>query len=71
MKLLASTTATNTDPALRAGALQGSEEISKAMVTPASIRAAITIVAATPILIVYPFLQKYFVIGLNVGSVKE
>jgi putative aldouronate transport system permease protein len=40
-------------------------------VTPQSIRAAITIVAAVPILILYPFLQKYFVVGINVGSVKE
>ncbi len=40
-------------------------------VTPQSIRAAITVVAAVPILLVYPFLQKYFVVGLNVGSVKE
>ena len=40
-------------------------------VTPQSIRAASTIVAALPILMVYPFLQKYFVVGLNVGSVKE
>ena len=30
-------------------------------VTPTSIRAAVTIVASVPILIVYPFLQKYFV----------
>lgn len=35
------------------------------MVTPVSIRAAITIVAALPILVVYPFLQKYFVHGLQ------
>jgi len=41
------------------------------MVTPMSIRAAITVIAATPILFVYPFLQRYFVIGLNVGGVKE
>jgi putative aldouronate transport system permease protein len=41
------------------------------VVTPVSIRAAITVVAALPILIVYPFMQKYFVIGLNVGGVKE
>lgn len=40
-------------------------------VTPQSIRAASTVVAALPILMVYPFLQKYFVVGLNVGSVKE
>lgn len=40
-------------------------------VTPVSIRAATTIVAAVPILIVYPFLQKYFVTGMTVGSVKE
>jgi len=41
------------------------------MVTPMSIRAAITVVAAAPILLVYPFMQRYFVVGLNVGSVKE
>ncbi|MDR0502498.1 MAG: carbohydrate ABC transporter permease [Treponema sp.] len=41
------------------------------MVTPMSIRAAITVVAAMPILFVYPFMQRYFVVGLNVGGVKE
>ena len=41
------------------------------MVTPMSIRAAITVVAAAPILIVYPFMQRYFVVGLSVGGVKE
>ena len=39
-------------------------------VTPIAIRSAITIVAAVPILCVYPFLQKYFVKGVHVGSVK-
>jgi putative aldouronate transport system permease protein len=39
-------------------------------VTPNSLRAAMTIVATVPILIVYPFLQKYFV-TVNIGSVKE
>ncbi|MDF2987340.1 MAG: ytcP3 [Eubacterium sp.] len=39
--------------------------------TPQSIRAAITVVAAVPILVVYPFLQKYFVNGLALGGVKE
>ncbi|WP_051585738.1 carbohydrate ABC transporter permease [Caldanaerobius polysaccharolyticus] len=39
-------------------------------VTPESIRAAMTIVAITPILFVYPFLQKYFVKGLTIGGVK-
>jgi len=41
------------------------------MVTPMSIRAAITVVAAAPILAIYPFMQRYFVVGLNVGGVKE
>jgi len=40
------------------------------MVTPNSLRAAMTIVATVPILVVYPFLQKYFV-TVNIGSVKE
>lgn len=46
-------------------------EAAAAQITPVSIRAAITIVAAVPILIVYPFLQKYFVAGMTLGSVKE
>jgi len=41
------------------------------VVTPLSIRAAITVVASAPILLVYPFMQRYFVVGLNVGGVKE
>jgi putative aldouronate transport system permease protein len=41
------------------------------MVTPVSIRAAITVIAAAPILLIYPFMQRYFVTGLNIGSVKE
>jgi putative aldouronate transport system permease protein len=40
-------------------------------VSPLSVRMAITIVATVPILIVYPFLQKYFVGGMTVGAVKD
>jgi putative aldouronate transport system permease protein len=40
-------------------------------VTPQALRAAITMVTAVPILIVYPFLQRYFVVGLTIGGVKE
>ena len=39
--------------------------------TPVTIRCAITVIAAVPIIIVYPFLQKYFVTGISRGSVKE
>jgi putative aldouronate transport system permease protein len=39
-------------------------------VTPTSIRATMTIVASLPIIMVYPFLQKYFVKGLTLGGVK-
>jgi putative aldouronate transport system permease protein len=41
------------------------------MVTPASIRAAITVIAAAPIILIYPFMQRHFVVGLNIGGVKE
>jgi len=53
------------------GAMGMSQNLAGNMVTPVSIRAAVTVVAALPILVVYPFLQRYFVTGLNVGSIKE
>ena len=39
-------------------------------VTSASVRMATTIITALPIMAVYPFLQKYFVKGIMVGSLK-
>lgn len=39
-------------------------------VSPQSIRMAVTIVVTTPILLVYPFVQKYFVTGVTLGAVK-
>lgn len=42
----------------------------KNMITPTSIRAAMTMIASIPIILVYPFLQKYFVKGMMVGGVK-
>ncbi len=40
-------------------------------VSPESIKMAITIVVTVPILLVYPFLQKYFVKGMTLGAVKS
>ncbi len=37
---------------------------------PLTFRAATTIVVTVPILIVYPFLQKYFIGGITIGAVK-
>ncbi len=40
-------------------------------VSPESIKMAITIIVTVPILLVYPFLQKYFVKGMTLGAVKS
>ena len=40
-------------------------------VNPTTISNAATIVAILPFMIIYPFCQKYFVQGVNVGAVKE
>ena len=53
------------------GIMGMAQNMASSMVTPVSIRAAVTVVAALPILFVYPFLQRYFITGINVGSVKE
>lgn len=39
-------------------------------ITPDSIRMAATMVTTIPIIMVYPFIQKYFVKGIMLGSVK-
>lgn len=41
------------------------------VVSPEGIRMATIIVATVPILLIYPFLQKYFIKGATLGSVKE
>jgi putative aldouronate transport system permease protein len=41
------------------------------LIDPASLRAAQIIITTLPIVIVYPFLQKHFIKGVLIGSVKE
>jgi putative aldouronate transport system permease protein len=40
------------------------------MVTP-NVRMAGIVIAILPLVILYPFMQKYFVQGITLGSVKE
>ena len=42
-----------------------------AKVTSMSLKMAIVVIGTAPILITYPFLQKYFVKGVLIGSIKE
>lgn len=41
-----------------------------AVLTPFTIRMTITMVVTLPIILVYPFMQKYFIQGIMVGAVK-
>ena len=49
--------------------LEGTENFQA--VASESFRAAAIFVSTLPILCVYPFLQKYFIVGMKMGSVKE
>lgn len=40
-------------------------------IQPLTVRAAITVVVVTPIIVIYPFFQKYFVSGITMGAVKQ
>ncbi|CAI6045685.1 carbohydrate ABC transporter permease [Cohnella sp. JJ-181] len=65
MKVLQSTT-TNADQFRGRNMTEVMRQIS-----PESVKMAITIVVTVPILVVYPFLQKYFVKGMTLGAVKS
>ena len=45
-------------------------DLAKTTVNSRTVQCATTVVTALPILIIYPFLQKYFVTGMALGSVK-
>ncbi|MEK3913636.1 carbohydrate ABC transporter permease [Paenibacillus sp. FSL H7-0331] len=56
---------------LNANATSGGEGATmQNLVTPEGIRAAAIVISVTPILCIYPFLQKYFVKGVLIGSIK-
>lgn len=52
------------------GAMTGGASVQDNMTVSESIKYAVIVVATLPILCVYPFLQKYFVKGVMIGSVK-
>ena len=49
------------------------EDVAEMMrrLTPESMRYAFAVVGTVPILVVYPFIQRYFIKGVLIGSVKE
>ena len=63
---------------LRRIVLEGTQEIidmgtgmeDSQVANPDSLKAASTMVTSLPIIMVYPFVQKYFVKGVMVGSLK-
>ena len=46
------------------------DQMSAANVTPLAIRSAIVVITVTPIIMIYPFLQRYMVKGIMIGAVK-
>jgi putative aldouronate transport system permease protein len=68
MKILQNTNTQTSQTA--ADVFASSANSGASMVTPTSIRSTMTIVVSLPIIMVYPFLQKYFVKGMTVGGVK-
>lgn len=65
MKVQSSIDFLNSAEALQYGAVQAGQEIPTS-----GARMAMCILAAGPMLVIFPFFQKYFVKGLTVGSVK-
>ena len=59
--------ATNVANMARTG---GAGAVSGAAISPFTLRMTITMVVTVPILVVYPFMQKYFINGIMIGAVK-
>ena len=66
-KLLASVTSSTQSPTNSAAMTEQAVQT----VTPITVRSAATIATMAPIIVLYPFLQRYFVTGLTIGGVKE
>lgn len=60
----------NSNSAMTSRTPFGGPDGGSGFVTPTATRATMTIVASVPIILVYPFLQKYFVKGMTLGGVK-
>ncbi len=52
------------------GTVDAANELARQSVSSRTVQCATTVVTALPILIIYPFLQRYFVTGMALGSVK-
>jgi putative aldouronate transport system permease protein len=50
--------------------MRSGEGVTRTSITPEGIRAAAVVFAIVPILCVYPFLQKHFIKGVLLGSIK-
>ena len=55
---------------LRQNAQQGGGNVNTADLPSTSVRMALTVLGVLPIMIIYPFMQKYFVKGIAIGAVK-
>ena len=55
---------------LRQQAQNGSGNVNMADLPSTSVRMALTVMGILPVMIVYPFMQRYFVKGITIGAVK-